>query len=103
MKLKYKPEDDKPKRPAWLAYLLAKRESPIQPFADVPLSDIRKAFENVGTEFPPVMSLNEAAKLAHLAPSTLKRKVSEGHFKESVKRGKPLLFWRDKYVKELLK
>lgn len=102
MKLKFKPKDDKPKTPAWLESLLAKRESLIKPFADVSLPDIRKAFENIGDDFPPVLSLDQAATLAHLAPSTLKRKVSEGHFKESVKRGKPLLFWRDKFVKELL-
>ena len=103
MKLKFNPKNDKPKTPAWLESLLAKREPLIKPFAEVPLPDIRKAFENIGEDFSPILSLDQAAKLAHLAPSTLKRKVSEGHFKESVKRGKPLLFWRDKFVKELLK
>ena len=103
MRLKYKELPEKPKPPAWLESLLAKRESLVKPFAEVSLPDIRKAFENIGDGFPPVLSLEQAAKLAHLAPSTVKRKVSEGHFKESVKRGKPLLFWRDKFVKELLK
>jgi len=103
MRLKTKLKDVKPKTPAWLESLLAKREALIKPFADVPLADIRKAFENNGEDFPAVLSLVQAAKLSHLAPSTLKRKVSEGHFKESAKRGKPLLFWRDKFVKELLK
>ena len=103
MKLKFRPKNDKPKTPAWLESLLAKREPLMKPFADVSLPDIRKAFENIGDGFPPVLSLDQAARLAHVALSTLKRKVSEGHFKESVKRGKPLLFWRDKFVKELLK
>ena len=103
MRLKFKPKDDKPKTPVWLVSLLAKREPLMKPFADVSLPDIRKAFENIGDDCPPVLSLAQAAKLAHVAPSTLKRKVSEGQFKESVKRGKPLLFWRDKFVKELLK
>jgi hypothetical protein len=85
-----------------LSTLLSKRGTLVQPFAEVPMADIRKAFEH-DDEFPPILSLEQAAKLAHLAPSTLKRKVSEGHFKDSVKRGKPLLFWRDKFVKELLK
>ena len=102
MRLKYEDPPEKPKPPAWLESLLAKREPLMKPFADVPLAAIRKAFENIG-DSPPVLSLDQAAKLAHLAPSTLKRKVSEGHFKESVKRGKPLLFWRDKFVKELMK
>ena len=103
MRLKYRDKPEKPTPPAWLESVFAKHKSPIQPFADVPLADIRKAFENIGEDFPPVLSLDQAAKLAHLASSTLKRKVSEGNFKESVKRGKPLLFWRDKFVKELLK
>jgi len=103
MRLKFKPEDDKPKTPAWLTAMLDKRKPLMQPFADVPLPDIRKAFENTSEDFPPVLSLEQAAKLSHLAPSTIKRKVSEGMFKDSAKRGKPLLFWRDKFVKELLK
>ncbi len=103
MRQRYKPKDDKPRSPAWLTSLLNKPESPIQPFADVPLADIRKAFENIGGDFPPILSLSQAAKLSHLASSTLKRKVSEGHFKLSVKRNKPLLFWRDRFVKELMK
>ena len=103
MRLKSKEKLQKPKSPTWLESLLAKREPLIKPFAEVSLPDIRKAFENIGEDYPPVLSLGQAAKLAHLASSTLKRKVSEGCFKESVKRGKPLLFWRDKFVKELLK
>ncbi len=87
MRLKFKPKDDKPNTPAWLESLLAKRESLIKPFADISLPDIRKTFESLNENYPPVLSLDQAAKLAHLAPSTLKRKVSEGHFKESVKRG----------------
>ena len=38
-----------------------------------------------------------------MATGTLKRKVSEGLFRYCVKRGKPLLFWRDKFIQELMK
>lgn len=103
MRLKYKDKPEKPKPPAWMESLLAKQRQMIRPFAEVSLTDIRNAFENIGEDFSPVLSLKQAAKLAHIASSTLKHKVSEGHFKDSVKRGKPLLFWRDKFVKELLK
>ena len=41
---------------------------------------------------PAILNAQQAAKLANIAPSTLKRKVSEGAFRKSVKRGKPLLF-----------
>lgn len=67
------------------------------------LAEIRKAFEPVIANYPPVLSLEQAAEIAHLAPSTLKRKVSEGAFRESAKRGKPLKFWRDKFVQELMR
>jgi hypothetical protein len=47
---------------------------------------------------PAILSLNEAASLIKIAPSTLKRKVSEWAFKGCVSRGKPLRFWRDRLV-----
>jgi len=98
-------KDKKKKRetPKWLAAMLTYRTRDIDPFAELAMADIRKAFENLNGDYPPVLSLTQAAKIANLAPSTLKRKVSEGGFKKSVKRGKPLLFWRDLFVKELMK
>ncbi|MBK9128037.1 MAG: hypothetical protein IPM13_09570 [Phycisphaerales bacterium] len=42
------------------------------------LAEIRKAFEPVITNCPPILSLKQAAEVAHLAPSTLKRKVNDG-------------------------
>ena len=53
--------------------------------------------------YPAVLDLQQAAAIAHMAPATLKRKVSEGYFKKSVKRDKPLLFWREFFVQELMK
>ena len=64
--------------------------------------DLRAAFETPVNPFGPILSLKEAAALSKLAPSTLKRLVSQGRFTSSVKRGKPLLFWRDKFVAELM-
>ncbi len=87
---------------AILADMLTRRRL-VDPFADVPLIDIRRAFEGLHEPYPPVLSLAQAAKLANVTPATLKRKVSEGCFRKSVKRGRPLLFWRDMFVKELLK
>lgn len=65
--------------------------------------EIGRAFDTPQNPFGPILSLKEAALLAKIAPSTLKRQVSEGRFTGSVKRGKPLLFWRDAFVAELLK
>jgi hypothetical protein len=54
-----------------------------------------------GDRYSPILTLQQAAELAHLAPGTLKRKVSEGYFKGAVSRGKPLLFWRDRFILKL--
>jgi hypothetical protein len=51
---------------------------------------------------PPILDLGEAAKLIKLKASTLRRKVSEGAFKGCVARGKPLRFWRDRLVYQVM-
>ena len=71
--------------------------------ADLTLAEIRLAYEPLAAKYPPVLSLEQAAEIAGLAPSTLQRLVSEEHFKGSVKRGKPLRFWRDRFVQEAMK
>lgn len=63
--------------------------------------EVHAAFRN-DTRFPPILSLNEAANLAHLAPTTVKRLASEGYFRDSVRRGKPIAFWRDRFVMEVM-
>ncbi len=64
-------------------------------------SEVEAAFKN-DTRFPPLLSLDQAAQLAHLAPSTIKRLASEGCFRNSVRRGKPIAFWRDRFVVEVM-
>jgi len=68
-----------------------------------PLSrdEVKAAFGNE-PRFPPLLSLDQAAQLAHLAPSTVKRLASEGRFRNSVRRGKPIAFWRDRFVVEVM-
>ena len=63
--------------------------------------EIEAAFRN-DPLFPPILSLGQAAQLAHLAPGTLKRLVSEGYFGNSVRRGKPIAFWRNRFVAEAM-
>ena len=69
------------------------------PRATSPLTE-REVTEAFGTSdrYGPILTLEQAAELVHLAPSTLKRKVSEGCFKGAVSRGKPLLFWRNRFL-----
>jgi hypothetical protein len=63
--------------------------------------NVEIAFVDLADKYPPVLSLDQAAEIAGWAPSTLKRKVSEGKFKTCVSRGKPLRFFRNFYVAEL--
>jgi len=63
--------------------------------------EIEAAFRN-DPLFPPILSLEQAAQLAHLAPGTLKRLVCEGFFANSVRRGKPIAFWRNRFVAETM-
>ena len=64
--------------------------------------EVQAAFKNC-PQFPPILSLEQAVELAHLAPSTLKRLASEGFFADSIRRGKPVAFWRDRFVVEVMK
>ena len=64
-------------------------------------NEVHAAFRDY-PEFSPILSLEQAAKLAHFAPSTVKRLVSEGYFGHSVRRGKPVAFWRDRFVVEVM-
>lgn len=58
---------------------------------------------SVAAGWPPVMTLHEAAEAMRISPQTLRRYVSEGKFKKSVKRGWPVLFWRDSLLSEFMK
>ena len=67
----------------------------------VGVKNVEIAFASLGDKYPPVLTLEEAAEIARLKPSTLKRHVSEGRFKTCTIRNKPLRFWRNKFVVEL--
>jgi hypothetical protein len=64
-------------------------------------SEIKTAFRN-DSKFPPLLSLEQAAALSHFAAGTIKRLVSEGYFTDSVRRGRPIAFWRDRFVMEIM-
>jgi hypothetical protein len=54
-------------------------------------------------DLPPLLTMEEAAKVARCAVNTLKRRVSEGDFTRSVKRGKPVLFHRDRFIQDVMR
>ena len=60
--------------------------------------EIREAYPDL----PPILTLELAAAVAQISPSTLKRHVGEGKYKNSVKPGKPMRFWRDRFIKEYM-
>lgn len=65
------------------------------------IKEITEALD--GTDWPPILTLEEAAKLLRLKPSTLYRHLSEGRYAASVKRGKPVRFWRDRLIQEYMR
>jgi len=66
------------------------------------LAEVREAFEPIAEKYPPLLGLHLAAELSGYTPLTLKKKLSEGCFRDCVSRGKPLLFWRDRFVADLM-
>jgi excisionase family DNA binding protein len=52
--------------------------------------------------YPPLLTPAEAADLLQLKVSTLYRHISEGKYSKSVKRGKPLRFWRDRLIQDFM-
>jgi len=96
-------EDIKPLPPGTVNRGRDDREYVAIPFAQIAMSDIRRAYESLADKYPPVLNLKQAAEISGVATSTLKRHISEGRYKDCVSRGKPLRFWRDKFVQEAMK
>ncbi len=54
-------------------------------------------------DYPPLLTVQEAAALLRLKVSTVYRHVSEGRYASAVRRGKPLRFHRDRLVQEFMR
>ncbi len=70
--------------------------------ARLTLDLIRATFASLKEPPPIVLTLEEAAALMRIAPSTLKRWVSIGRVRKSVKSRKPIRFWRDTFMQEAM-
>ena len=70
--------------------------------ARLTLEPILATFAHMERPPPIVLTLEEAASLMRIAPSTLKRRVSFGHTRRSVKASKPIRFWRDTFMQEAM-
>ena len=62
-------------------------------------AEIRRACAD---RYPPLLSLDQAAQISGYQKTTLKKLLSQGRFANCVKRKKPVLFWRDRFIQELM-
>ena len=54
-------------------------------------------------DYPPIMTVHQAARMLQISPSTLYSNVSRGRYKHATKRGNPLRFNRDVLLREFFK
>lgn len=78
-------------------------EAPCRTIGLAMVTPVMVAEAAVAAGWPPIMTLEEAAQAMRISPQTLRRYVSEGKYKKSVKRGWPVLFWRDTLLAEFMK
>jgi len=90
-------------RRSWTAPRSSPPASPRRTISMATVTPEMIAEASVAAGWPPVMNLQEAAEAMRISPQTLRRYVSEGKFKKSVKRGWPVLFWRDSLLSEFMK
>ena len=90
-------------RRSWMVPRSSPTASPRRTIGMATVTPEMVAEASVAAGWPPVMTLHEAAEAMRISPQTLRRYVSEGKFKKSVKRGWPVLFWRDSLLSEFMK
>lgn len=90
-------------RRSWTVSRSSPTASPRRTISMATVTPEMVAEASVAAGWPPVMNLQEAAEAMRISPQTLRRYVSEGKFKKSVKRGWPVLFWRDSLLSEFMK
>jgi len=78
---------------------IARSHSP-KPKLNIPVREISESLER--RDIPPLLTLQDAAGHVGLRPSTLKRHVSEGKYEGSVRHGRPLMFYSDRFFKTFL-
>ncbi|MFA9480316.1 hypothetical protein ACERK3_18755 [Phycisphaerales bacterium AB-hyl4] len=71
------------------------------PAGPLTLEEVQTAFATLADQYPPLLSLTQAAELAHYTPGSLKKLVSQDRFPASAIRARPLRFWRDRFTLEV--
>lgn len=70
--------------------------APWKPAAEITTEEIHSAID--AAMFPAILTIGQAASMLQLSPHTLYKAVSEGRYRDAVRRGKPLRFWRDRLI-----
>ena len=55
------------------------------------------------SDVPPIMTVDEAARFLRISKSTLYSRVSQGRYRDAVRRGKPMVFFRDRLARALFR
>ncbi|MFA9478030.1 hypothetical protein ACERK3_06940 [Phycisphaerales bacterium AB-hyl4] len=71
------------------------------PSGPLTIEEVAAALAPLADQFPPILSLEQAAKLSHYTPGSLKKLVSQDRFPDSAIRARPLRFWRDRFTLEV--
>ncbi|MCB9838997.1 MAG: hypothetical protein H6813_06630 [Phycisphaeraceae bacterium] len=58
----------------------------------------REIHDAVG-HLPPFIGADVASRVLGVSKSTLYKRVARGEYRDAVKRGKPLVFWRDRLIR----
>ncbi|MFA9479974.1 hypothetical protein ACERK3_16970 [Phycisphaerales bacterium AB-hyl4] len=77
------------------------QSSSFPPSGPLTMEEVQIALAPLADQYPPILSLPQAAALSHYTPGSLKKIVSQGRFLDSAIRGRPLRFWRDRFVLEI--
>ena len=56
----------------------------------------------VQNKYGPILDLAQASEVSRLAKQTLRERVCQGMYADSVKRGRPLRFWAHRFVREVM-
>lgn len=73
-----------------------RRTRPLKPPEEISAEEIEAAIN--AEQFPAILTIQQAAAMLQLSTHTLYKAVSEGKYRNAVRRRKPLRFWRNRLI-----